>query len=41
MTALRGVLPIYASMLLSAVLVFVIRLLSAHFRWNLPRVRNL
>lgn len=41
MTALRGVLPIYASTLLSAVLVFVIRLLSAHFRWNLPRVRNL
>ena len=41
MMALRGVLPIYASMLLSAVLVFVIRLLSAHFRWNLPRVRNL
>lgn len=41
MTALRGVLPIYASTLLSAVLVFVIRLLSAHFRWNLPRVRNI
>lgn len=41
MTALRGVLPIYASTLLSAVLVFAIRLLSAHFRWNLPRVRNL
>lgn len=41
MVLLRGVLPIYAAMLLSAVLVFVIRLLSAHFRWNLPRVHNL
>lgn len=41
MALLRSVLPIYAAMLLSAVLVFVIRLLSAHFRWNLPRVHNL
>ena len=41
MVLLRSVLPIYAAMLLSAVLVFVIRLLSAHFRWNLPRVHNL
>lgn len=41
MTLLRGALPLYAAMLLSVTLVFAIRLLSAHFRWNLPRVRNI
>lgn len=31
------VMPSYAAMLISMLLVLVIRLLSAHFRWNLPR----
>ncbi len=31
------VLPSYLAMLLAAVLVLLIRLLSAHYRWNLPR----
>ena len=30
-------LPQYAAMLIAIVLVLVIRLLSAYFRWNLPR----
>ena len=30
-------LPQYAAMLISIILVLVIRLLSAYFRWNLPR----
>lgn len=35
---LLPVLPESAAMLLSVLVVFAIRLLSAHFRWNLPRV---
>lgn len=31
-------LPQYAAMLIAMVLVLIIRLLSAYFRWNLPRV---
>ena len=31
-------LPQYAAMLIAMLLVLIIRLLSAYFRWNLPRV---
>ncbi|MGM9553798.1 MAG: trimeric intracellular cation channel family protein [Faecousia sp.] len=33
-------LPQYAAMLIAIVLVLVIRLLSAYFRWNLPRAND-
>ncbi len=35
---LYRVLPLYASMLIGMTLVLLIRILAAHFRWNLPRV---
>lgn len=34
------VMPSYAAMLISMLLVLVIRLLSAHYRWNLPRAAD-
>lgn len=34
---LRHVLPLYASMLIGMALVLLIRILAAHYRWNLPR----
>lgn len=33
-------LPEYAVMLLGVAIILIIRLLSAHFRWNLPRVNR-
>lgn len=38
---LWGVLPDYIAMLVGLLLVLAIRLLSAHFHWNLPRVKKL
>ena len=40
-TLLWRVLPGYAAMLISMVLVVVIRLLAAHYRWNLPKVNDM
>lgn len=39
-TLLWRCLPQYAAMLIAIVLVLVIRLLSAYFRWNLPRAND-
>lgn len=39
-TLLWNVLPQYAAMLISVLLVLLIRLLSAHYRWNLPRAED-
>lgn len=40
-TLLWRVLPEYAAMSISIVLVVIIRLLAAHFRWNLPRANDI
>lgn len=37
---LRHLLPAYAAMLIGIALVLTIRLLAAHFHWNLPSVKN-
>lgn len=36
---LQGTIPDVAALFISAAVVVVIRLLAAHFRWNLPRIR--
>ena len=36
-TLLLRCLPQYAAMLIAILLVLIVRLLSAYFRWNLPR----
>ena len=38
-TLLWRVLPEYAAMSISMILVVIIRLLAAHYRWNLPRAK--
>lgn len=40
-TLLWHVLPSYAAMLLGMGVVLAIRLLAAHYRWNLPTVKNI
>lgn len=40
-TLLWRVLPEYAAMSISMVLVVVIRLLAAHYRWNLPHAKDI
>ena len=40
-TFLWRVLPSFAAMLISIGVVLIIRLLSAHYRWNLPRVSDI
>ena len=39
-TLLWRVLPEYAAMSISMTLVVIIRLLAAHYRWNLPRAKD-
>ena len=39
-TLLWRVLPEYAAMSISMILVVIIRLLAAHYRWNLPRAKD-
>ena len=39
-TLLWRVLPEYAAMSISMALVVIIRLLAAHYRWNLPRAKD-
>lgn len=39
-TLLWGVLPEYAAMSVAMLLVLVTRLLAAHYRWNLPRAKE-
>ena len=37
---LRHVVPLYAAMLIGMALVLIIRLLAAHYRWNLPKAND-
>lgn len=39
-TLLWRILPEYAAMSISMILVVIIRLLAAHYRWNLPRAKD-
>ena len=37
---LQKVIPLYAAMLIGMTLVFLIRLLAAHYHWNLPKAND-
>lgn len=38
---LRKIMPLYAAMLIGSVLVLIIRLLAAHYHWNLPKADDI
>ncbi len=38
---LRKIIPLYAAMLIGSVLVLIIRLLAAHYHWNLPKADDI